>query len=351
VSTAAVARSAAPPRADRVAARAPKRPPSLWWAVAGWVAVPCLVAALAHDRFVSATLAAAAVQGLFAVSWVPLAVTGQPSFGHALPYGAGAYAAAFVARRAGLHAGNLGGMAPVVLTVTAALAGGCFGGLQGRLTRRLAPAYVAAVTLATVEAARSLAAMWTAPVLRGGGDTDTAIPIMTFPNDDRTAAWLAAAAFAAGVLIVAALVRSRTGVALRAAAGGEREADALGFDAPRLRLFAFVAAGTIAGVAGALAAQLSGRVSPLMLSWQASLFVPAAALIGGAGTVAGPAAAAYVGAAVAQFFEVPAALQLLVFAAVLIAAGLRDPQHLLGPAFSWNPRPGRPRPVAPRDRS
>ena len=347
MSTAAVTRSAAPPRVDGVAAYAPGRPPSLWWAVGGWIAVPFLAAALARDRFILTTLAAAAVQGLFAVGWVLLAVTGQPSLGHALPYGAGAYAAAFVARRAGLHGGDLGGWVPVVLTAAAAIAGGCFGGLQGRLTRRLAPAFVAVITLATVEAARSLATMWTVPVLRGSGDTDTAIPLPTFPNDDRAAAWLAAAAFAAGVLVVAALVRSRTGVALRAAAGGERDAEALGFDVPRLRLFAFIAAGTIAGIAGALAAQLSGHASPLMLSWQASLFAPAAALIGGAATVAGPAAAAYAGAGAAQFFEIPAAVQLLVAAGVLVAAGLRDPQHVFGPAFSWNPRPGRSRPIVP----
>jgi len=315
------------------------RPPSLWWAAAGWVAVPFVAAALGHDRFASTTLAAAAVQGLFAVSWVLLAVSGQPSLGHALPYGAGAYAAAFVARRAGLHAGDLGGLMPVVLTVAAAIAGGCFGALQGRLTRRLAPAFLAVVTLAMVEAGRTLATMWMAPVLRGGADADASIPIVPFPSDDRAAAWITAAAFGAGVLLVTALVRSRTGVALRAAAGGERAAEALGFDAPRLRLFAFVAAGTIAGTAGALAAQLSGHVSPLMLSWQTSLFAPAAALIGGAATVAGPAAAGYAGAAVAQFLDVPSPLQLLVLAAVLVAAGLRDPQHLFGPAFSWNPRP------------
>jgi len=309
--------------------------------VAGWIAVPLLAAALSRDRFTSSTLAAAGVQGLFAVSWVLLAATGQPSLGHALPYGAGAYAAAFVARRGGLHPGDLGGLVPVVLTVAAALAGASFGALQGRLTRRLSPVFLAAVTLGTVEAAHSLATMWTAPVMRGVAEADTAIPVAAFPNDDRAAVWIAAAAFGAGVLVVAALVHSRTGVALRTSAGDEREAEALGFDAPRLRLAAFVAAGTIAGVAGALAAQFTGRVSPALFSWHTSLFVPAAALIGGPGLVAGPAAAAYGIGALAQFFDIPAGVQVIAFAAVLAAAALRDPQHLLGPAFSWNPRPAR----------
>src|SRR5690348_5325916 len=161
------------------------RSTTMWWAVGGWIAVPFIAAALSHDRFMSSIVAAAAVQGLFAVSWVPLAATGQPSLGHALPYGAGAYAAAFLARGGGLRPGDLGGLEPVLLTVTAALAGACVAGLQGRVTRRLTPVFLAAVTLGTVEAARGLAAMWTAPVMRGVAETGTTIPIAPFPNDDR----------------------------------------------------------------------------------------------------------------------------------------------------------------------
>ncbi|HEV2440434.1 MAG TPA: branched-chain amino acid ABC transporter permease [bacterium] len=335
MSGAVAAHAESPPSSDA-------RPPlSHWWAVAGWVAMPLLAAALSHDRFTSSTLAAAGVQGLFAVSWVLLAATGQPSLGHALPYGAGAYAAAFVARLGGFHPGGLGGLVPVVLIAAAALAGAGAGALQGRVTRRLSPVFLAVATLGTAEAAHSLATMWTAPVMRGVAEADTAIPVAAFPNDDRAAVWIAAAAFGAGVLAVAALVHSRTGVALRTSAGEERAAEALGFDAPRLRLAAFVVAGTIAGVAGALAAQFSGRVSPAVFSWHTSLFVPAAALIGGPGLVAGPAAAAYVIGALTQFFEIAPGAQVVAFAAVLAAAALRDPQHALGPAFSWNPRPAR----------
>lgn len=317
----------------------PARPPSLWWAVAGWIAVPFAAAAIAHERFAWSIMTAAAVQGLFAVGWVPLAVSGQPSLGHALPYGAGAYAVAFLERGGLPRASDLNGFAPAALVAVAAVAGAAAGALQGRLTRNFAPVWVAAITLATVEAAHGLATMWTAPVVRGGTEADTAIPVAAMLGDDRAAAWITAAAFGAGVVLVAALVRSRTGVALRTAAGPDRDADALGFDAPRLRLFAFVAAGALAGAAGALAAQSSGHVSPLMVSWQTSLFAPAAALLGGVGTVAGPAAAAYGIAGISQLVDVPSGLKLLAFAAVLAAAGLRDPQHALGAAFSWNAPP------------
>lgn len=320
---------------------APARPPSLWWVVAGWIAVPLAAAALTQERFALPIMTAAAVQGLFAVGWVLLAVSGQPSLGHALPYGAGAYAIAFVERGDLLRTADLNNFAPAALVAAAAIAGAAAGLLQGRLTRNLAPVWVAAITLATVQAAHSLATMWTAPVVRGGTETDTAIPVAVTLGDGRAAALITAAAFGAGVLLVAALLRSRTGVALRIAAGPDRDADAIGFNAPRLRLFAFVVAGAIAGAAGGLAAQLSGHVAPLMVSWQTSLFAPAAAVLGGVGTVAGPAAAAYCVAGIAQLVDVPAGLKLLAFAAVLAAAGLRDPRHTLGAMFSWNAPPER----------
>ncbi|HET7264295.1 MAG TPA: hypothetical protein VFL28_06470 [bacterium] len=319
---------------------APVRPLLPWWAAAGWIAVPFAAAALAHGRFAWSVVTAAAVQGLFAVSWVLLAVSGLPSLGHALPYGAGAYTVAFLVHRGIVQAADPNGATPAALTAAAAAAGGCAGALQGRLVRNLAPVWTAAITLATVEAAHSLATMWMAPVLHGGIVTDTAIPVAALAGD-RAATWITAAAFAAGVLLVTVLVRSRTGVALRAAAGADRDADALGFDAPRLRLFAFVTAGAIAGVAGALAAQSTGHVSPAMVSWQTSLFAPAAALLGGAGTVVGPAAAGYLIGGIAQLVDAPSGLKLLAFAAVLAAAGLRDPRHVLGAAFSWNAPPER----------
>jgi branched-chain amino acid transport system permease protein len=289
-----------------------------------------------HDRFTSTILAAAALQALFAVSWVLLIASGQPSLGHALPYGAGAYAAVLIARGIPVESINAAGMMPVLLTTIAALAGACIGGLQGRLTRLLSAPFLAAVTLATVEAAHGLATMWTAPVLRGANEGDTAILLAQFPAGARAQAWLAAAAMAAGVLCVAAAMRTRAGVALQAAAGDDRGAAALGFNGPRVRVLAFVASGAIAGIAGALAAQLAGRVTPGVFSWHASLFVAVAALFGGTLSVAGPALAGYLIAALAQLTEVPAVVQLLAFAGVLLAAAVFDPRHVLTLSFGWN---------------
>lgn len=332
------ATAAAPGAAHRpsLRRRVPPGAGPTWWVAAGGAAVPFLAASLWHDRFTSTILAAAAFQGLFAVSWVLLIASGQPSLGHALPYGAGAYAAVLVARRIPLESINAAGMMPALLLAAAAFAGACIGALQGRLTRRLSPLFLAVVTLGMVEAAQGLAAMWTAHALRGVNEGGTAILLPQFPAGASAQAWLAAAAMAAGVLCIAAVMRSRAGVALQAVAGDDRRAAALGFNGPRVRLVAFVASGAIAGVAGALGAQLAGRVTPGVFSWHAALFVAVAAVFGGPLSVAGPALAGYLISALTQLTEAPAVVQLLAFAAVLLAASVFDPRHVLTPLFGWN---------------
>jgi branched-chain amino acid transport system permease protein len=335
-------------RAANPAWPAPALAASPWWAIAAGAAVPLIAAGVVRDPLTSSILSAASVQGLFALSWVLLAATGQPSLGHALPYGAGAYAAAFIARRAAFESSTLNSLMPVFLTAGAAAAGACAAGLQGRLTRRLTPVFLAAISLGMVEAAHSLATMWTAPVMRGINEGDTAIPLGPFPAGDRTAMWLTAGAMALGIACVAGLLRSRAGIGLRMAAIEEREAAALGFNAPRIRVAAFVISGALAGVAGGLAAQVAGRVTPELFSLRGSLFVAAAAMLGGSLAVAGPAVAGYVTAALAQAGDVRPEVQVLAFAAVLAAASARNPRYLLGEAFGWNSRssgaPSRGRP-------
>ncbi len=66
------------------------------WRVA-WCLVPLGLAVMVRDRFTLSILAAASVQALYVASWDLVGgVSGQPTLGHALPMGAGAYLAAFL---------------------------------------------------------------------------------------------------------------------------------------------------------------------------------------------------------------------------------------------------------------
>ena len=76
---------------------------------------------------------------------------------------------------------------------------------------------------------------------------------------------------------------SRFGRALQAIRENEPRMEAIGFPTFRLKLAAFVIAGAVAGLAGALIANLNGRVGPGLLDWPQSGTLMVMVILGGVG--------------------------------------------------------------------
>ena len=289
-----------------------------------WCLIPVALAFAVTDRFTESVLTLAAIQALYSASWDLVGgVSGQVSLGHALPFGCGAYVAA-VLSSSGLLAG--------AAVACGAAGGALLGALQGILARHLRRAFLALVTLALAECAHELSGMLQMPGREGtvfGGEGG--IPSLLFPSDERAAARLAAVVFAVGVIGLVWVARSNLGLAMRTARADPRAAAASGIDVGRVRLIAFVLSGGVAGVSGALIAGLVGRASPSMLSLETSFFAVAAAVLGGVGTILGPAASAYLLTAALQWLDLPGPVRLTLYGAVLIAAGLAAPESAFQP--------------------
>jgi branched-chain amino acid transport system permease protein len=105
---------------------------------------------------------------------------------------------------------------------------------------------------------------------------------------------------------------------------------AMGFDTFRLKLAAFVLAGAAAALSGALYAYYNGFVSPDELYWTRSGEVLVMVLLGGAGTLAGPA----VGAAVVLILQNVASSVTerwtMIMGAAFVAVVLTAPRGLAG---------------------
>lgn len=290
-----------------------------------WCLIPVALAFAVTDRFTESVLTLAAIQALYSASWDLLGgVSGQVSLGHALPFGCGAYVAAVLS--------SSGLLAPAAAFACGAAGGALLGALQGILARHLRRAFLALVTLALAECAHELSGMLHIPGREGtvfGGEGG--IPSLLFPSDELAAARLAAVVFATGVIGLVWIARSNLGLAMRTARADPRAAAASGIDVGRVRLLAFVLSGGVAGVSGALIAGLVGRASPSMLSLETSFFPVAAAVLGGVGTILGPAASAYLLTAVLQWLDLPGPVRLTLFGAVLIAAGLAAPESAFQP--------------------
>jgi branched-chain amino acid transport system permease protein len=148
--------------------------------------------------------------------------------------------------------------------------------------------------------------------------------------DARTFYWICLATLALCVFLSWRILNSRFGMALRGAAASERRMAALGFHAYRYRLTAFVIAGVMAGLAGALWANLNRFVSPDMMSWTRSGEFMAMVIMGGRSSLVGP----IVGAA--AFLLVESALSgwtehwQMIFGPFVLAVALFAPRGVWG---------------------
>jgi branched-chain amino acid transport system permease protein len=98
-----------------------------------------------------------------------------------------------------------------------------------------------------------------------------------------------------GVLaLVQCLVNARFGRVLQAIRENEQRTEAIGYPILRTKLVAFVIAGAIAGLGGALIANQNGMVSPSLMYWTQSGSLMVMVIIGGVGYVYGGLLGAFV---------------------------------------------------------
>ncbi len=206
---------------------------------------------------------------------------GMVSFGHAAFFGLGAYATGVLisegVSNAGVHL-----VATVAVTALAAL-------IIGAISLRTRGVYFIMITLAFGQML-----FYLANSIKGyGGDEGLNIrsrSVLAFGLDLKDAPtfyYVALAVLAATLLGLRAFVGSAFGRAIVATRDDDVRAEALGFPTYRYRLILFVAAGAIAGVAGALSVNQQGYVSPSLLHWTQSGTLMVMVILGGVASLWG----------------------------------------------------------------
>lgn len=130
--------------------------------------------------------------------------------------------------------------------------------------------------------------------------------------------WLAWLGGLGVMLLVASLLASRAGRALRAVSGSEVAADSMGIDPFRSKLAAFMASAVAAGLAGALYVHFNQYASPETFSFSASVLLVVMVAIGGWGRFWGPLFGAAVFTAVPELLRRIQDAELLVFGAGMV---------------------------------
>ena len=214
------------------------------------------------------------------------------SFGHAAYFGLGGYVVAL----ASFHLANdvpifgwTGSNEALVVWPLAMLVSGLAALVIGALSLRTSGVYFIMITLAF---AQMIYFVFVALKYYGGDDGLAMNSRNLFAGaritDARSFYWISLGALALCLLIQWRLVVSRFGMALRGAASNERRMAALGFSVYGYRLVAFVIAGVMAGLAGALWANLNRFVSPDMMGWVRSGEFMVMVIMGGVSSLLGP---------------------------------------------------------------
>ena len=258
-------------------------------------AAPALAAAL-DDPYLLSLLTRALILAMAAVSLdFILGYGALVSFGHAAFVGAGAYTVGILAHHAAegspLFDGGLGlpGTASALVAWPAAvLVAALLAAVIGALCLRTRGLYFIMITLAFGQMLYFLATS----LERYGGDDGLILwERSTLPVGDAADPvqfyYLCLGLLAAVTVLLRRMVDSRFGRVLQGAAGNERRMGALGFPVYRYRLAAFVIAGSVAGLAGALMANQDTFVSPEMLHWSHSGELMVMVILGGLGTLHG----------------------------------------------------------------
>lgn len=218
---------------------------------------------------------------------------GMVSFGHAAFVGVGAYTVAVLAQ-AGLTSAWIAW--PLAMGVAALLALAV-----GAVSLRTRGVYFIMITLAFAQMLYYLVISFKAY----GGDDGLPLPgrsTLGFgldAGDERTFYYAVLALSVLAFAGVWRLLNARFGHALQAMRENEARMEALGFAVYRHKLIAFVIAGALAGLAGALLANLGSFVSPAMMQWSQSGLLMVMVILGGVGHLWG----GVVGAAVFLLLE------------------------------------------------
>ena len=272
------------------------------------------------------------IMSLFAMSFnILFGYSGLLSFGQAGFFGAGGYFAVLTL----LHYSDSIWIALIVGLVGAA----ALSVIIGYLCVRLDEIYFAILTLGFGMMLFTVAHDWRS--VTGGSD---GLGGFTFPNltvfgweialaNPRVYYYFVLLVVTLGALVLMRVVRSPYGLLLTATRENHQRVSFVGANVRTVRLFAFVLASSMAGVAGVLFVLFNRIASPEMLHWSFSGKAVLMTILGGSGVFLGPAVGAAVFFMLEHYITSYTENWMIFLGAILILLVLVFPRGVLGTAL------------------
>lgn len=261
---------------------------------------------------------------------------GLVSFGHALFMGIGSYAVALPAFH-GVDSGWIHLLLCLAVSALVAL-------VVGIISLRTSGMAFIMITLAFAQMGYFLFVS----LKQYGGDDGLAVAAtsrMAGIDLGSTNTLYLAALLVLGLITwwMARLRVSPFGMALRAARQNARRVNAIGLQAQRLQLVAFIISGALCGVSGLLLANLNAYASPSTLAWMVSGELIVMVVLGGICTVLGPLVGALVFLGLEEVLKGITDHWMALFGPLIVAMALLGRRGIMG----FLDRPSDPRREAP----
>lgn len=262
-----------------------------------------------------------------------LGYAGLLSFGHAAYFGMGSYLSA--------HAAKVWGLTPELAILTGGLTSMVLGAAFGFLAIRRQGIYFAMITLALAQMVYFFCVQ--AP-FTGGEDGIQAVPrgylfgVLDL-RSDFTLYWVVAAIVLTCFLFLYRIVHSPFGQVLKAIRDNEPRATSLGYRTDSYKLIAFVLSATIAGIAGGTKAIVFQIATLTDVNWPMSGEAVLMTLVGGIGTMFGPATGALVIVTMQNELAEFGAWVTVIQGVIFVACVLAFRRGIIGELQAWLRRP------------
>ncbi len=304
-----------------------------------------LIAAGAMTNLMQGLLVPLCYYSILAISLnLTVGILGELSLGHAGFMCVGAFAGAFFTKstQSSIGASFLGFLIALLL---GAIAAALFGALIGVVVLRLRGDYLAIVTLAfgeiiknvinvlyigldsrgfhfSIKDSASLKLQENGTIIINGAKGITGTP-------KGTTFTIAALLLIVTYLIIANLIKSRSGRAIQAIRDNRIAAESVGIDITRFKLLAFTISAAMAGIAGVLYSHnISTLVAtPKNFGYNMSIMILVFVVLGGIGNIRGSIIAAIILTLLPEYLRFLQDYRMLIYAIVLIVMMI----------FNWNP--------------
>jgi branched-chain amino acid transport system permease protein len=256
--------------------------------------------------------------------------TGLSSFGHAGFFGVAGYAVAILSTRyqMGFLFCFISGISlPILISM-----------IFGFLVAHATGVYFLIITLALGMVLWGLAFRW---VSMTGGDNgisgimrpDIGLPIAL--KDPLTFYYVILGFFLIAMILMAVLVRSPFGHSLKGIRESESRMRVLGYHSWLHKYLSYVVSAAFAGFAGVFWAYFNGFISPFDMDLNASIEIVLMVILGGPGTLIGPALGAGIIVFLKNFISAYTQRWLLILGSIYILTILYAPQGLINLLKDW----------------